>query len=172
MKIIFHPGDGFFEDYLDFYISTQQPKLRFKEALSVRHIQKPFELVGYFHECMGHQGNTFLEKETAQASELLDRFSEADVRSLIDYAVAEGRQTKYPMQWFGAVLGYLPRWDAERSTIKAREERQAAIRACPLCDASGYIQFKSATGAFRAVECPHDRAKVTEFEESTGLRWV
>jgi hypothetical protein len=172
LKIIFHPGEGFFEDYLEFYLSHQQPKLRFKEALSVRHVQKPFELVGYFHERMGRQGNTFLEKETAQASELLERFSEADVRSLIDYAVADGRETKYPMRWFGAVLGYLPRWQGERSTIKARDERHAAIKACPHCDSGGYIQLKSTTGAFRAVECPHDRAKITEFEESTGLRWV
>src|SRR4051794_4798451 len=172
LKIIFHPGEGFFEDYLDFYISTQQPKLRFKEALSVRHIQKPFELVGYFHGTRGKQGNTFQEKETAQASKLLERFSEADVRSLIDYAVADARVTKYPMRWFGAVLRYLPSWEGERSTVKARDERQAAIRACALCDSGGYIQVKSPTGAFRAIECPHDQAKITAFENSTGLHWV
>ena len=96
LKIVFHAGDGFFEDYLEFYISHQQPKLRFQEAVSVRHVQKPFELVGYFHERMGRQGNTFLEKETAQASELLERFSEADVRSLVDYAVADGPRDQVP----------------------------------------------------------------------------
>ena len=56
--------------------------------------------------------------------------------------------------------------------MKASEERQAVIKACPLCDSSGYIQVKSLTGAFRALECPHDQAKIAAFEDSTGLRWV
>jgi hypothetical protein len=173
MKIVFYAGDGFFADYGDYYIGQQQKRKESShETLSVRHIQKPFELVVYFHERMGHPGNTFAEKELAQASDLLERFSEADVRQFIDYAVAEARTTKYAMQWFGAVLRYLPRWEAERSTIKARNERQAAISACPHCDSTGYISVKDKHGAFRAITCPHDAAKITDFEEKTGLRFV
>jgi hypothetical protein len=171
-KLILRPGEGFFDDYAEYYIGHQQPKFKFKEAASVRYIQTPLELVAYFHACMGRKGNTFQEKETAQASDLLERFSEADVRELVDYAIAAGRETKYPMQWFGAVLGYLPRWEAERSTIKARNEHRAASSACPHCDSSGYFHVKDKTGAFRAVECPHDPAKITAFEERTGLRSV
>ena len=123
LKLVFHAGEGFFEDYAEYYVTQQQNrKENSQEALSVRHIQKPFELVAYFHERMGHSGNTFLEKEMAQASGLLKRFSEADVRELIDYAVDAGRQSKYAMQWFGAVLGFVPRWEGERSAIKTRNE--------------------------------------------------
>lgn len=173
LKLVFHPGEGFFEDYLEYYVAQQQKrKDNSKELLSVRHIQKPFELVAYFHECMGRKGNTFLEKETAQASDLLERYSEADVRELIDYAVKNAPGTGFKMQHFGAVLTYLERWQGERSTIQARQRRQAAVKACPHCDGGGYIQVKDKTGAFRAVECPHDAAKITEYEERTGLRWV
>jgi hypothetical protein len=83
-----------------------------REAHAVRHIQKPFELVAYFHERMGRQSNTFQEKETAQASKLLESYSEADVRELIDYAVVAARATSFKMQQFGAVLTYLERWQA------------------------------------------------------------
>ena len=97
LKIVFYAGDGFFADYLEFYISHQQPEATLPRGCGfVRHVQKPFELVGYFHERMGRQGNTFLEKETAQASQLLELLSEADVRSLIDYAVADARRDQVP----------------------------------------------------------------------------
>jgi hypothetical protein len=173
LKLVFHPGEGFFGDYLEYYVGEQKKrKEKQREALSVRHVQKPFELVAYFHERMGRPGNTFAEKELAQASDMLERLSEADVREFIDYAVAEARTTKYAMQWFGALIRYLPRWEAERSTIKARNERQAAIEGCALCDSAGYIQVKDPSGAFRATPCPHDHAKITELEEHTGLRWV
>jgi len=84
-------------------------------------------------------------------------------------AVAAARETNFKMQHFGAVLGYLPRWEGERSTVKAREERRAATTACPLCDGGGYIQLKSTTGAFRAIECPHDQAKIAAFEDGIRL---
>jgi hypothetical protein len=173
LKIVFAPGEGFFEDYQTYYIGQPKLKERSKEALSVRHIQKPFELVAYFHDRMGHKGNTYLEKEIAQASELLEHYSEADIRELIDYAVAGARETNFKMQHFGAVVrSYLERWKGERSTVQARDRRSAAIQACPLCDSGGYIQVKNNTGAFRATECPHDQAKISEYEERTGLRWV
>jgi hypothetical protein len=172
LKIIFYPGEGFFDDYTQYYITQQQPKLRFKEALTVRHIQKPLELVAYFHDRMGHKGNTFLEKETSQASELLETHSETDIRELIDYAVASAPETGFKMQHFGAVRTYLERWKGERSTVQARDRRAEAIKTCPLCDDGGYIQVKDASGAFRAIPCPHDQAKITDYEERTGLRWV
>jgi Replication initiator protein A len=155
LKIVFHPGDGFFEDYLEYYVGEQRKRKESqREALSVRHIQKPFELVAYFHERMGRKDNTFLEKETAQASDLLEHYSEVDIRELIDYAVKNAPNTGYKMQYFGAVVAtFLEPWEGERSTFQARERRQAAITACPLCDSAGYIQVKDQSGAFRAQGC-------------------
>ena len=173
LKLVFHPGEGFFEDYVKYYVGEQQKRKETqRESLAVRHIQKPFELVAYFHERLGHQGNTFQEKELAQASALLENHSEADVRELIDYAVAAACTTNFKMQQFGAVLTYLDGWRGERSTKEARERRRSAVEGCALCDSSGYIQVKDPSGAFRATPCPHDQTKITKLEEHTGLRWV
>jgi hypothetical protein len=171
-KIVFHPGDGFFDDYEEYYLRLQQPRLRFKEAHSVRLIQKPLELVAYFHEKVGHSGNTFSEKDTAQASKLLETYSESDVRDLIDFALDHARSTKFQMQHFGAVLTYLDRWAALLAARVAQSKRRQEIEACVICDESGYIQVKDRSGAFRAAPCPHNAAKLTEFEERTGLRRV
>jgi hypothetical protein len=47
------------------------------------------------------------------------------------------------------------------------------IAACPFCrEHEGYIHVKDNSGAFRAIECPHNLAKITEYEERTGLRRV
>ena len=76
------------------------------------------------------------------------------------------------MQHFGAVLTYLNEWKGQRSVMQARQLRSSVIKACPHCDTGGYIQVKDRAGAFRAVECPHDPAKIAEYEERTGLRLV
>jgi len=171
-KIVFYPGQGFFDDYQAYYLEKQQPQLRFKQASGVRYIQQPLELVAYFHKRLGREQTTFHQKETAYASKLLEQYSYNEVRELIDYAISEAHQTNFSMQFFGAIKQYVSHWRANREMREARHRRQQIIFACPYCDESGHFIVKDHTGAFAAHPCPHDIEQIAEIEDRTGLRRV
>ena len=168
-KIVFYPGKGFFDDYHEYYIKSQQPQLRFGQSVALRNIQQPLELVAYFHKLLGREHTTFQEKETAYASKLLERYSYSEVRDLIDYAIAAARETNFSMQFLGAVKQYLARWRSDRARQAARKERQAVIDACPHCDDSGHLILKNGRGGFTAHACPHEVEKIAELEDRLGL---
>ena len=134
-------------------------------------IQKPLELVGYFHERMGHQGNNFTGEGTAQASELLETVQRGRVRSLIDYAVAEAPRTNYPMQLFGAVLAAIgPAGKASARTANGQGS-SAKRPSRPARYATAVATSRSrARPVPSAVECPHDKPRSSPVEGSTGLR--
>ncbi len=61
----------------------------------------------------------------------------------IEYAVAEGKKTKYAMQFFGATLGFQDRWAATR------------VRTfCDLCKGEGVITVSDEQGT-RVRVCSH-----------------
>lgn len=171
-KLVARPGKGFFEDYRRFYLTRQQPQLRFSQTAAHRNIEQPLELVAHFHRLLGREGNRFDEKETAYASELLERFSEPDVRDLIEYAVAQARETGFPMCWFGALKVHLAQWERDRSRQQARAGRAATIAACSFCDENGKVFLKKGTDAPTALECPHSAVAIREIEERTGKERV
>lgn len=171
-KLVFYPGQGFFDDYQAYYLEKQQPRLRFNQTASLRYIQQPLELVAYFHKLLDREHTTFQEKETAYASELLEQHGFNEMRDLIEYAVGEARSTNFAMQVFGALKQYVPRWQADRKRRHMRQERQEAIDACPLCDEGGHFILKDHTGAFAAHPCPHDAERIGALEDRTGLRRV
>src|SRR3954454_406962 len=76
---------------------------------------------GFLTTCLGHEQDTFTEKETAQASELLRRYSGAEVRSLIDYAVERFKETHFSPSFFGAVTAQ----PASRTVLPDRTARMA-----------------------------------------------
>ena len=171
-KLTFYPSTGFFDDYEAYYLERQQPRFRFKQTADLLDIQQPLEVVGYFHELMGHDHNTFDEKEVAYASQLLKAHGIAEVRDLVAYAVEGARETNFKMQFFGAVSQYLGRWQTDRTRKQAYERTQAVIQGCPYCNEQGMMTVKNRTGAFAACPCPHDIAKITELEDARQLRRV
>lgn len=168
-KLVFYPGKGFFDDYHEYYIKSQQPRLRFGQSVALRNIQQPLELVAYFHKLLGREHTTFQEKETAYASMLLEQYSYNEVFDLIDYATAAARETGFSMQFLGGIKQYVARWRTDRAHQMARMEHQATINACPYCDDSAHFILKDGRGGFTAHSCPHDIAKITEIEERLGL---
>ena len=85
---------------------------------------KALELVAYFHRQLGRLEHTrFEDHETAYADELLAIHSEAEIRDLIDYAIAKAGETKFPMLFFGALKRYVAEWSAGEARRKEQERR-------------------------------------------------
>jgi hypothetical protein len=140
-KIVFYPGQSFYDDYQEFYLRTPKRTAQLPErAASGSH---PLQLVAYFHELLGHSHNSYTDKERGQAAELLKAYSDEDARALIEHAVAQGKKTNFPMQLFGAVLGYRESWAATR------------VRAtCGICKGQGAIMVTDEQG-IRMRVCSH-----------------
>lgn len=171
-KLVALPGKGFFEDYEDFYIRQAQPQLRFRQTAALREIQQPLELVAYFHKLLGHEHHAFDEKETAFAAKLLETYPVEAVRDLIEYAVRAAEETRFKMQVFGAIKGYIPRWQVDAEHRAAERKRREAITQCPLCDSVGFLTFEDATGRIVMHPCPHEAAMVAAIEAHKGVRRV
>jgi hypothetical protein len=157
-KIVFHPGAGFFEDYAEFYLrapgklATGVPAPR--DALD----PKPLQLVAYFHELLGHRHNTFADKEKAQAAELLARFTEHEVRDLIEYAVRKIKGANFNPDFFGAVMSHKPTWEVGRSEREELAVRQSVAASCPICKGQGWVLGTGSDGEEVARKCGHGQA--------------
>jgi hypothetical protein len=145
-KLVALPGSSFFDDYEDFYIRQTQSQLRFRQTAALREIQQPLELVAYFHKLLAHDQHTFNEKETAYAARLLETYPVEALRDLVDYAVQTASHTGYKMQVFGAIKGFIPRWEVDAAHRAVERKRREAIRQCALCNDSGYLTFEEADG--------------------------
>ena len=140
-KLVFYPGDGFYQDYAEFYLKTPKRTAQLPERSSGN--PQPLQLVSYFHELLGHSHRNFADKERAQAAELPKLYSDGEARALIEHAVREGKKTNFKMQAFGAVLGY--------------QESFAAIRTratCAICNGAGMVAFTDEQGT-RMRACAH-----------------
>ena len=73
----------------------------------------------------------------------LKLYSDDEARALIEHAVREGRKTNFPMQFFGAVLGYQGSWSATRTKAS-----------CAICQGKGVIEIKDEQG-MRMRVCTH-----------------
>jgi hypothetical protein len=172
LKLVFWPGHGFFEDYEDFYVTQTQPQLRFKQTAALREIQQPLLLVAHFHKLLGHEHQTFEERETAFASQLLEAHSPEAVRDLIDYAVRQAAHTGFKMQVFGAIKGFVARWEIDKAHHAALRERRGEIARCALCNDAGYLSFEDADGHVVMHPCPHEPTLITALAERRGLRRI
>ena len=103
-KIVFYPGEGFYQDYTDFYLKQPKRTAQLPERTGAN--SHPLQLVAYFHELLGHNHNNYTEKERGQAAELLKLYSDEEARALIEHAVREGKKTKLPdaVFWCGLRL--------------------------------------------------------------------
>jgi hypothetical protein len=143
-KLIFYPGDGFYQDYADFYLKVSKQPAQLPERTASN--SQPLQLVAYFHELLGHGHTNFTDKERIQAGELLKFYSDEEARALIEHAVAEGKKTSYRMKFFGAVLDYQEGWKATR------------VRStCAICQGQGAIMVSDEQGVRMRV-CTHGQA--------------
>jgi len=156
-KLVFHPGDAFFADYERFYLRAQDATASKRVARETLNPQ-PLQLVSYFHKLLGHEGDTFTEKETAQASDLLRRYSEPEVRSLIDYAVERFKETRFNPSFFGAILTHQPSWSTHLTERQEAAARQAAKANCPICKGEGWLMVDDGKGQ-RARICTHGQTE-------------
>lgn len=142
-KLVFHPGDGFYQDYTEFYLKPSRRTATLTERTTAG--LQPLQLVAYFHELLGHNQNSFTDKECTQAAELLKLYGDEEARALIEHAVAAGRKTSFQMQAFGAVMGYRDRWASSRIRTT-----------CAICNGAGMIAVSDEQGT-RMRACSHDQ---------------
>lgn len=157
-NLTFMPGQAFFYDYQLYYVDSQQPRMRFQAIADDREIRKPLELVREFHRLLGRTNRVkFEDHETRYASELLDRFSEIEIRDLVRYAVAAFPKTNFDALHFGAIKGYVAKWEADKERTEHRRLRQERVKACPYCNPLGILELREqGTHRHFAVECPHN----------------
>jgi hypothetical protein len=173
-KLVVFAGQGFFDDYREYYLSAQKPRIKLPEVADIRDIQVPLELVAEFHKLLGHSHQHFEEKETACAAELLRTHSETEVRDLIAYAVEDAKKTGFAerMRWFGVLRNYLERWAADRKRRAARKANKTAITSCPYCNEAGLLPMKDAQDYLKLYPCPHDIERIGALEAEKGVRRV
>jgi hypothetical protein len=167
-NISFHPGAGFFEDYEEYYSKQAKPR-RIAKAAELSEV-KALELVAYFHRKLGRATHMkFQDHETTYADELLATYGEAEVRALIDHAIAEAAKTKFEMLFFGALKRYVAKWAASRTKAVERARRARVVANCPFCNKDGLLQLREkSTGCLLMHPCPHRLEQVSCIEERFG----
>jgi hypothetical protein len=142
-KLVFYPGDSFYQDYADFYIKHSKRLAQLPERSATG--AHPLHLVAYFHELMGHSHNNYTAKEREQAAELIKAYGAEEARAFVEHAIKEGKKTSYNMQFFGAVLDsrYRQSWSVSRTRAT-----------CGLCNGAGMIAITDEQGT-RMRACTH-----------------
>ena len=165
-NVTFHPGPGFFEDYQAYYLDKKPARLTMRTVAELQEV-KALELVAYFHRQLGRLERTrFEDHETAYADELLAKHTEAEVRDLIDYAVAEAPRTNWEPLFFGSLKRFVAEWSASIARRKKRERWEAAVAACPHCSKDGMLELREqGSGRLFVHECPHKLEHITKIED-------
>ena len=87
-----------------------QAELPFTLAIDENTIQKPQEIVLYFHQQLdGPDAITefgFSEKETAFAASLLEKHTIEETKAFIAYGIAEAKKTKFEIRSLGGLKKY------------------------------------------------------------------
>lgn len=162
-NLICHAGPGFFDDYEHFYRRRMQYELPFTFAVDENTIQKPLEIVLYFHQQLNGSDVTpefgFSEKETTFASSLLEKHSEDQVKAFVDYGIAEAKKTNFEIRSIGGLKKYYAPY------LKALQEKEKAK------ERQGEEQKKreearhhNAYEAYRATEITRIRATLSPQE--------
>jgi hypothetical protein len=165
-NVAFLPGSGFFEDYQAYYLDQKPMRLTMRSAAELHEV-KALELVAYFHRKLGRLERTrFEDHETAYSDELLKKHTEAEVRDLIDYAIAEAPRTNWEPLFFGSLKKFEAEWGESTARRKKRERWEATVKACPHCSKDGMLELrKQRTGYLFVHECPHRLELITKIEE-------
>jgi hypothetical protein len=148
-NIVFYPGVGFFEDYERFYSRRFQPELPFTLTYDENAIQKPQEAVRYFYQKL--YGTDMVsdialsEKETSFATSLFEKHNAEEIRSFVDYGLAEATKTNFDIKTFGGLRKYYLPYTKHlaaraRTTTKEVEEDQKRVQERKLAAYNFYYQ--------------------------------
>jgi len=159
-KLVGFAGAGFFADYENIY------RRKLALASPQHHDHEPLIVLAEFRRRLGHEQHEFPPKEVAYARELLLRYGESAVRDLMDFAIEQATQTKFPMQWFGALNLYESKWHAKWQQRAKVQERQAAVAACRACNEAGMLEFEDST----VTPCPHEPEKIAFIHRHKPIR--
>ena len=162
-NIILRPGSGFFEDYERFYSRRMQAELPFTLAIDENTIQKPQEIVLYFHQQLdGPDAITefgFSEKETAFAASLLEKYTIEETKAFIAYGIAEAKKTKFEIRSIGGLKKYYAPYVKdlrEKAKEKARDIEEQKSQENDRC--------RRAYEAYRATEITRLRSSLPSDE--------
>lgn len=142
-KLVFYPGDGFYQDYADFYLKTPKRQAQLPERTGGD--PQPLQLVDHFHKLLGHDHNNYTYKERMQAAELIKELGVEEARAFIEHVIEERKKTSYNMQFFGAALD--PRYRESWAQCRVRVT-------CDICQGRGAIVITDEQGTRMRV-CSH-----------------
>jgi hypothetical protein len=170
-NVFFYPGPGFFEDYCAYYLNQSKPT-RTAQAADLREV-KSLELVAEFHRQLGHSHNRFPEHEKAFSDELLQTYSEDDIRDLIAYSLAEAKKTGCEVLYFGWLKQFVAPWSANRHRRRKRARQVELAKECPFCRGAGMLELKEeGTSRYVAHPCPHQLEQVVHIERQLNAHRV
>jgi hypothetical protein len=162
-NLVCSPGPGFFEDYDRFYSRQIQAELPFTLAIDENTIQKPQEIVLYFHQQLdGTDATTefgFSEKETAFAASLLEKHSEDQTKAFIDYGVAEAKKANFEIRSIGGLKKYYAPYMKE-----LRQKAKAKVRDIEDQKIQENDRRRCAYEAYRATEITRIRTTLPPHE--------
>ena len=175
-KLVFTPGEGFFDDYELFYHGSPARVMQFQRAADEAKIQAPVDLTRYFyrhlHKVEKLESDIFSEKDVAFAERILTKYGMDESRTLVDFALASAVSTKFAIKNIKAVETYLPAWEANR---EAREkniarEKERALKELTEKRRADYESFVR-THAFDRIEAltPEERAALKQHAEENVI---
>ncbi|MGH9876607.1 MAG: hypothetical protein ACRD5H_03140, partial [Nitrososphaerales archaeon] len=163
-KLIFNPGQGFYQDYENFYKAAKQQTLRFEYSKEVHEIQRPLDLVAYFYEQLygNQESNSYpvlSPKETEFAKDILQRLEFEEAKQFVDFALAEAAGTGFDIKTFGGVRSYLPAWPKQKKKFESKQKREKKEKEQGLKDR--YEDFRRATlSKFREQIAPEELSSI------------
>jgi hypothetical protein len=162
-KVVAYPGTGFFADYQNIYRRERPtpvlPKLE----------PEPLVYLNEFHKQMGHERQEFTPSEVFYVRDLLKRYGDAGIRSLMAFGLAKARDPKssFDMQVFGALSVYEGEWKAQRGKQAKAQERQSAIAICSVCNEAGMLEYADGSSV---MQCPHEITTIAHIHRQRPIR--
>jgi hypothetical protein len=125
-KFRFIPGNGFHEDYENFFQKSNQNTLRFSYHTDKQNIQDPIELVWYFYTRLYNTSDAnnlsvCSPKETEFARTILSSMTLQEAKNFVDFSLAQAATTSFDIKAFMGIRQYLPAWPG---AMKEFEERR------------------------------------------------
>jgi hypothetical protein len=157
-NLVVSPGEGFFEDYEQFYLKHLEIDKDFHKAEERKKQEQPLRLVEKFYQNLYHGGDlsgmVILDKEIEYAKSLLETYSSEEVSDLILYTLDAANRKKLEIRSFGGVKIFLNAWMDEKAT----RTKRAALK-----------QQQDAAEKDRKLRIAHNewwRAQVTRLREA------
>jgi hypothetical protein len=157
-NLVCTPGEGFFEDYEQFYLKHLEIDKDFRKDEERKKQEQPLRLVEKFYMNLYHGGDlsgmVILDKEIEYAQALLETYSPQEVSDLILYTIDSANRKKLEIRSFGGVKIFLNAWLDEKAT----RTKRAALK-----------QQQDAAEKDRKLRIAHNewwRAEVTRLRES------